>query len=390
MKQGVPVERVEAAIVEELRRFIEHGPTPAELERARTVMRAGFIRGLERIGGFGGKADVLASCEVYAGDPGCYRASLGPIATRNPRRPAACRASLARSQGDYTLEVLPQGKFAAAAASAVDRSKGPPVTTNSPTSRSRTCSARGLSNGIPVIVATRPSVPVARVSLLFDAGYVADLGRKPGTSSFTMSLLDEGAGKLDALGIADRVERLGADLMAGSSLDTSFAAVSTLIDQLEPSLQLLADVVRRPSFPDAEIERVRKEWIAGIAAREDEPGCARAARTAAGALRRGPPVRDPVLGLGHGSLDRRAHARGPARVPAPGAAPGQRDHHRHGRGDAGPGAAAARTAVRRLEARARRGAHQALDPRGRRRPRRRAYSCSTGRARSRPRCWSAS
>jgi zinc protease len=122
-----------------------------------------------------------------------------------------------------------------------------------------------------VIIATRPGVPVVRVSLLFDGGYVADLGRKPGTSSFTMGLLDEGAGKLDALAIADRTERLGADLIVGSSLDTSFATLSALSERLDPSLGLLADVVRRPTFPEHEIERIRKEWIAGIAREKTSP-----------------------------------------------------------------------------------------------------------------------
>jgi zinc protease len=270
VKRDVPVARVEAAVVEELQRFIAQGPTQAELERAKTVIRSGFIRGLERIGGFGGKADVLASCEVYEGDPGCYRESLRLVA-------AATRADLQRvarrwlSQGDYTLEVLPQGAYKASGASAVDRTTGPPVTTSFPDVAFPDLQRARLSNGIPVIVATRPSVPVARVSLLFDAGYVADLGRKPGTSSFTMGMLDEGAGKLDALAIADRVERLGADLAAGSSLDTSFAAVAMLTDQLAPALQLLADVVRRPTFPANEIERIRKEWIAGIAREKTSP-----------------------------------------------------------------------------------------------------------------------
>ncbi len=86
-----------------------------------------------------------------------------------------------------------------------------------------------------------------------------------------MSLLDEGAGKLDALAIADRAERLGAQLAAGSSLDTSFAAVAALTEQLDPSLALLADIVRRPAFPAPEIERVRKEWIAGIAREKLSP-----------------------------------------------------------------------------------------------------------------------
>ncbi|HET9694320.1 MAG TPA: pitrilysin family protein [Steroidobacteraceae bacterium] len=287
VKQDVPVARLEAAVVEELQRFIDHGPTRAELERAQTVLRSGFVRGLERIGGFGGKADVLASCEVYAGNPGCYRTSLARIAGATPPDlQRVARRWLA--QGDYTLEVLPQGRFEAQPSSAVDRSRGPPVPTSFPDVAFPDLQRARLANGIPVIVATRPSVPVARVSLLFDAGYVADLGRKPGTSSFTMAMLDEGAGKLDALGIADRVERLGAELMAASSLDTSFAAVATLIDRLEPSLQLLADVVRRPTFPQAEIERNAKEWIAGIAREKTSPDAL--------ALRVLPPV---LYGEGH-------------------------------------------------------------------------------------------
>ena len=159
---------------------------------------------------------------------------------------------------------------------------------------------------MPVIIAARPDVPVARVSVLFKGGYTADQGRKPGTASFAMSLLDEGAGKLDALAIADRAERLGAQLAAGASLDTSFAVVSTLTEQLDPSLALLADVVRRPAFPAQEIERVRKEWIAGIAREKLSPDALAHARAAAAAVRRGPSVRHSVLGLGHRGVDRRA------------------------------------------------------------------------------------
>jgi len=103
-----------------------------------------------------------------------------------------------------------------------------------------------------------------------------------------MGMLDEGAGKLDSLAIADRAERLGAVVAAGSSLDTSFAALSALTDQLGPSLALLAEVVRRPTFPAPEIERVRKEWIAGIAREKTSPDAL--------AMRVLPPV---LYGSGH-------------------------------------------------------------------------------------------
>ena len=271
VKEGVPVERVEAAMMEELHRFIDKGPTPAELERARIAVRAGFIRGLERIGGFGGKADVLAACEVYTGNPACYRQSLQWIDAAQPvDLQRVAREWL--SQGDLTLEVLPQPAFSAAPVAGVaDRKQGPPVTQEFPDTVFPELQRLRLANGIPVIVAVRPDVPVARVSLLFQGGYTADQGRKPGTASFAMSLLDEGAGKLDALALADRAERLGAQLFASASLDTSFAAVSALTDQLDPSLALLSDIVRRPVFPAAEIERVRKEWIAGIAREKLNP-----------------------------------------------------------------------------------------------------------------------
>ena len=62
------------------------GPTAAELEQARTVFKAGFVRGIERIGGFGGKADALAECAVYTGNPGCFRDSLKTHRDRVGRR----------------------------------------------------------------------------------------------------------------------------------------------------------------------------------------------------------------------------------------------------------------------------------------------------------------
>jgi zinc protease len=270
VKAGVPHAKVEAAIEEELQRFIAKGPTAEELDRARTGLGARFVKGLERIGGFGGKADVLAACEVYEGDPGCYRKSLETLRTATPEdvREAARRWL---SQGDHTLEVLPYPAHRPSAASAVDRSTGVPVIAEFPGVAFPAIERHRLSNGLPVVLAHRPGVPVVRVSVLFDAGYAADHGRRPGTASFTMAMLDEGTKSLGALAIADRAESLGADLGSGSSLDTSFAAVSALAERLDESIALLADVVRNPAFPPDEIERVRKEWIAAIGREKSSP-----------------------------------------------------------------------------------------------------------------------
>ncbi|MBB5944288.1 pitrilysin family protein [Xanthomonas sp. 3307] len=291
VKQGVDPAKVEAAIDEEVRRLLDKGPDKAELARAKTAFRAGFIRGVERIGGFGGKADVLAECAVYTGDPGCFRTSLATIAsTRSRDLTAVGRKWLGK--GDYTLLVQPGERVALAEEptvqpaplnpppadpkyralpSVVDRSAGPPKTTQFPQLKFPALQRATLKNGSTVILAERHDVPVVQFSYEFRGGYSADQGRKPGTASFAMGMLDEGAGERDALAFADAADALGASLSAGASLDGSNAYLSALKENLAPSLALYADMLRRPRFAPNEIERIRASWIAGIRQEKAQP-----------------------------------------------------------------------------------------------------------------------
>ncbi|KAB7777016.1 pitrilysin family protein [Xanthomonas sp. LMG 12460] len=291
VKQGVDPARVEAAIDEELRRLLDKGPDKAELARAKTAFRAGFIRGVERIGGFGGKADVLAECAVYTGDPGCFRTSLATIADTRPRDLTAVGRKWL-GKGDYTLLVQPGERVAQAEEptvqpaplnpppvdpkyrtlpSVVDRSAGPPKTTQFPKLTFPTLQRATLKNGTTMILAERHEVPVVQFSYEFQGGYSADQGRKPGTANFTMGMLDDGAGERDALAFADAAEALGASLTAGAALDGSNAYLSALKENLAPSLALYADMLRRPRFAPNEIERVRASWIASIRQEKAQP-----------------------------------------------------------------------------------------------------------------------
>ncbi len=108
VKKGVDPEKVEAAIDEELKRLLRDGPTQVELDQARTSIKAGFIRGIERIGGFGGKADVLAECAVYTRNPGCFRNSLKTLDTATVAHvKAAGNTWLGAGKGSHTLRVMP-------------------------------------------------------------------------------------------------------------------------------------------------------------------------------------------------------------------------------------------------------------------------------------------
>ena len=291
VKQGVDPAKVEAAIDEELRKLIADGPTAGELARAKTNYESAFIRGVERIGGFGGKADVLASCAIYEKNPGCFRDSLQAVAGATPAQVRATAAQwLSKPSHVFTVKPgtrkeLAEGPAGTPApfampkvdakyttiAAGVDRSKGVPVTASFPDLKFPAQQRATLSNGTTVILAERHDIPVVQMDYQFAGGFSADPADRPGIANFTASLLDEGAGGLDALGFASRKEELGAQLDAGASLDSNGASLSALKKNLEPSVALLADMLRRPRFDQAEIDRVKGQWIAGIKQEQVQP-----------------------------------------------------------------------------------------------------------------------
>ncbi len=291
VKQGVDPAKVEAIIDEEIAKLVAEGPTADELDRAKTVIRAGFIRGVERIGGFGGKADVLAECTVYEGDPGCFRTSLANFAATTADDVKAVGAEWLGA-GSHTIVVEPGERTAleeetsptpapfnlpkpdpkyTTTTPAVDRSLGVPKTETFPELKFPALQRATLKNGTTVILAERPEIPVVQFSYEFNGGYGTDAGGKPGLASFTMGLLDEGAAGIGSLEFANKAEALGANLGSGASLDGGSAYLSALKENLDPSLALFADMLRRPNFDQAEIDRIKATWIAGIAQEKARP-----------------------------------------------------------------------------------------------------------------------
>ncbi|WHZ20098.1 MAG: M16 family peptidase [Rhodanobacteraceae bacterium] len=296
VKKGVDPNKVEAAIADEWQKFLKDGPTADELQRAQTTYQASTIRGLERIGGFSGKAVTLAEGQVYRNDPGAWKKDYDITMAATP---AAVKAAADKwlSKGDYTLTVEPgkvdakdMAEEAGRAAmpgrpadklspagdykvtkSDVDRSKGVPQVTAFPDLTFPTLQHGKLKNGIEVILAERHAIPVVQVEALFDAGYAADQGKKLGTSSFTMGMLDEGTRDLDSVEIAKRKQHLGAEIASGCDLDTCNTWMSALDANLADSLALYADIVRNPAFRDADMARVRGQWLANIEQEKAQP-----------------------------------------------------------------------------------------------------------------------
>ncbi|TWT19289.1 insulinase family protein [Luteimonas marina] len=291
VKDGVDPAKVEAIIDEEIGRLVKDGPTAEELERAKTVIRAGFIRGIERIGGFGGKADVLAECTVYESDPGCFRTSLANYEATTAQDIKTVGAKWL-GEGSHTLVVepgertplaeepagtpapfelpAPEAKYTTTN-STVDRSLGVPKTEQFPELKFPALQRATLKNGTGVILAERHDIPVVQFSYEFNGGYSSDPAGKGGVASFAMGLLDEGAAGVGSLAFADKAEALGANLGAGAALDGGNAYLSALKENLDPSLALFADMLRRPDFDQAEIDRIKATWIAGIRQQKAQP-----------------------------------------------------------------------------------------------------------------------
>lgn len=260
---------IEAAIDEEMARFLEDGPTQEEVDRAVTGIRAGLIRGLEEIGGFDGKAQLLARNATYAGDASFYKTSMRRMEQATP---AAVRDAARRwqSAGSFTLEVHPFPE-AAAKAEGADRSSGPPMPDSFPEVDFDSFERGFLSNGMELLVATRDAVPVVQFNMLLDVGYAADAHAKLGTSNLVMTMLDEGTKKRSSLEISDELAMLGANLSSSANLDQSTVSLNSIKENLDKSLDVYADVILNPAFPQTELVRLKKAVSANIQAEQNSP-----------------------------------------------------------------------------------------------------------------------
>ncbi|HEX5409725.1 MAG TPA: pitrilysin family protein [Gemmatimonadaceae bacterium] len=259
---------MEKALDEEVAKFIANGPSAAELERVKTEYRANFVRGMERVGGFGGTSDILARGQTFLGDPAAYKVQLERVqrATAADIRNAAKRWL---GDGVYVLEVHPFPAYTTVASS-VNRKVMPPLGTP-PDAPLPAVERRTLSNGLKVVLSHRTAIPMVQMSLLLDAGFAADKAGAPGISSMTMRMLDQGTTTRSALQIGDALASLGASLRAGAGLDVATVSLSVLKDKLDPALGLYADVILHPSFPASDFARVKQTTLARIQQEKVQP-----------------------------------------------------------------------------------------------------------------------
>ena len=265
---GAGLTDIEAAINEEIERLIDSGPKRKELERAKIDRQSNFLRSLERIGGQSGKAGILAQNMVYGGSPDHYQTRMANIAAATPKDIRQVAAQWL-GKGAFVIEVHPYPDLTAGSDGA-DRTTYPlpgafPEVGFPEFERSR------LDNGLEVILANRPDAPIVEMSLILDAGYASDQFSRPGTATMAMAMIDEGTTTKSALEINEALAMQGAHLSAGSNLDNSYIRLSALSEKLDASLKIFADVILSPSFPDNELDRLRRNVLARIRQEQTRP-----------------------------------------------------------------------------------------------------------------------
>ncbi len=123
---------------------------------------------------------------------------------------------------------------------------------------------RKLANGLRLLVVEHHEMPLVDVRLVVRSGAEMDPQDRLGLATLTAGLLDEGAADRDALSIADQAAFLGVSLGASSSFDLSMLSLHAPTARLDSALALLADIALRPTFPGAELERLREDRLTSL------------------------------------------------------------------------------------------------------------------------------
>jgi zinc protease len=369
-KPGHTPAELEQAINDEIARIKASGPTPEEMERAYNAREAGFIYGLQTVGGFGGKDDQLNSYATFLGNPGYFEQDLaryrkvtaadvrrvanqyltdkryvlsvvptqtGPTSAAGPA-PASPREGIAppsqQTAGTQTpgtanaaSQTTPTGTASGtqqgaqqttpAGAQTITKTEAqatqpagaaPPQTASpaapvpppqpkpgraaqpKPKTKEKSvdlsllpkpkpdpkltvpaAQRRKLSNGLDVLVVEHHELPVVSLNLVTRMGAAGDPEGKAGLASLTSDMLDEGTATRSSLDISDQLSRIGSSLSIGTGWDSTTASLRTLTRHLDRALDIYADVITNPSFPDKELQRLRAQRLGALKSQRDNP-----------------------------------------------------------------------------------------------------------------------
>ncbi|MCM3872641.1 MAG: insulinase family protein, partial [Pyrinomonadaceae bacterium] len=262
-RPGASLTEVERLVTEEIARLAKDGPTAAELNRAKTKWEFGFITGLERIGGFGGKADRLNQYSTFLGEPNRFEQDFARYRNSTVESVRDVVAKWLANRNRVLVRFRPE-KSGREAQIALDRAKMPPLGGDKPFTAPEVKTVK-LENGMDVFVVERRDLPKVAVTLATRAGGVRDPAGKEGLADLTQQTVKRGTKTRQALEIEDALGDLGTGIGGFTGYESTRMNMEVLKRNLSPALTIFSDVVRNPSFPAAEIDREKKQRLDALA-----------------------------------------------------------------------------------------------------------------------------
>ena len=268
-RPGADLQEVERIVTEEIARLAAEGPTAEELARAKTKWEFGLVTGLEAIGGFGGKADLLNQYNTYLGRPDMLDEDFARHrnATIQSVRNAVAAHLDTRNRVLVRFRPEPSGRPSQVT---VDRSTQPPLGGDKPFTAPDVQTAK-LPNGLELFVVERRELPKVSVTLATRAGSITDPAEKSGLASMTARVMRRGTERMGALDIDTTLGDLGTTLGWAVGRESARLNVEVLKRNLTPAMGVLADVILRPSFPASEFEREKKLALDALAQTANNP-----------------------------------------------------------------------------------------------------------------------
>ena len=285
-RPGHTAEELEAAIDAEIAKLVATPPDPSEMERAKNAFETSIVAGLESISGLAHRLNVY---NHYVKTPDYLQQDFARYAPVTPAAVQAFARDQLRKNARAVVHAVPgQPQLGPQVPTppAVKSAEGEgtetvnvdqPWRANPPKAGAakvlvlETPLSSTLPNGLELILIERHGLPVIAANLVIKNGSDSNPPDKPGLASFTAAMLDEGTATKSALQIADDVARLGSSLGTGSGVDSSNVTVRSLTRNFPATLDILADVVLRPSFPAEEIERQRTSRLATLVQSKEDP-----------------------------------------------------------------------------------------------------------------------
>lgn len=277
---GKSADVAEKAALAEMDRLRSKPISKADLDKAHNILLADALTARETAEG---QAFALGEAAVNLGDPERVNTDLARLQAVTAADVQHAAQTYFRPENRVVIRYV-NGKEEQGGQSAVAKAVAlapampftPQETPPSPSApRNATFPVpveRRLTNGIRVLVASRPGAGLVSVEAGVQAGGVSDPERRAGLAEFTARLLTRGAGKHTATQIAQIAEALGGSLSAGAGWDNASVSLSSLTTRVNNLMPLFAEVVRAPAFASPEIERLRAEDLDNLTVSLRTPG----------------------------------------------------------------------------------------------------------------------